>query len=147
MKPKFLFVTLLLCLLGGCSGYPAEKGLTKARLEHKQGRALYNINGKLFVPILYSPPFSISRSPYGEDGRINYSNFRDAGIDLVEMHMELRNAWNRDGTLNIPMVRHELISVLEGILEINPDAYFQVRVDFHAPRWWLDRYHIFSSGK
>ena len=93
-----------------------------------------------FVPILYSPPFSISRSPYGEDGRINYSNFRDAGIDLVEMHMELRNAWNRDGTLNIPMVRHELISVLEGILEINPDAYFQVRVDFHAPRWWLDRY-------
>ena len=122
MKPKFLFVTLLLCLLGGCSGYPAEKGLTKARLEHKQGRALYNINGKLFVPILYSPPFSISRSPYGEDGRINYSNFRDAGIDLVEMHMELRNAWNRDGTLNIPMVRHELISVLEGILEINPDA-------------------------
>ena len=140
MKPKFLFVTLLLCLLGGCSGYPAEKGLTKARLEHKQGRALYNINGKLFVPILYSPPFSISRSPYGEDGRVNYSNFRDAGIDLVEMHMELRNAWNRDGTLNIPMVRHELISVLEGILEINPDAYFQVRVDFHAPRWWLDRY-------
>ena len=118
MKPKFLFVTLLLCLLGGCSDYPAEKGLTKARLEHNRGRALYNINGKLFVPILYSPPFSISRSPYGEDGRINYSNFRDAGIDLVEMHMELRNAWNRDGTLNIPMVRHELISTLEGILEI-----------------------------
>lgn len=141
MRTKFLcLAAALLGLLSACSDRPAENGLTRSKLEHYRGRAMYEINGEFFVPILYSPPFSISRYPYEEDGRINYSNFRDAGIDLVEMHIELRNAWNRDGTLNIPMVRHELISTLEGILEINPDAYFQVRVDFHAPRWWLERY-------
>ncbi|MDR1601183.1 MAG: beta-galactosidase [Tannerella sp.] len=111
-----------------------------AELVQYHGRSIPAINGTYVPPIVYSPPFSISRNPYWEDGRINYDNFAKAGIDLVEMHIELRNAWNPDGTLNIPMVRHELISTLQGILAINPKTYFQVRLDFHAPYWWLKQY-------
>ncbi|MDR2765111.1 MAG: hypothetical protein LBB90_08785 [Tannerella sp.] len=117
-----------------------------AELVHYHGRNIPCINGKYCPPIAYSPPFSISRNPYSEDGRINYDNFAKADIDLVEMHIELRNAWNPDGTLNIPMVRHELISTLQGILAINPAACFQVRLDIHAPLWWLKKYPEEQTG-
>jgi hypothetical protein len=119
----------------GNSGEPVS-----AELAHYHGRNIPCINGRYCPPVVYSPPFSISRFPHGEDGRINYANFAKAGIDPVEMHIELRNAWNPDGTLNIPMVRYELINILEGILVINPKACFQVRLDLHAPRWWLSKY-------
>ena len=136
---SILLLFSVFCLLNACTS-PSFDELTQARTEKYRGRTIYNINGKRYAPILYSPPFSISRSPYGEDGRINYDNFTKAGIDLIEMHVELRNAWKQDGSLNIPMVRNELINTLDGILAINPNAFFQVRVDFHAPRWWLDKY-------
>jgi hypothetical protein len=98
------------------------------------------INGTCYYPILYSPPFCISRSPYVPGGKTNYTHFTQAGVDLFEMHIDLRNAWKPDGTLSIAMIDHEITDVLRGILAINPRAFFQIRLDFHAPHWWLKIY-------
>lgn len=137
---RILLTLCVLSLLGSCSGGPGKDQLTRATLEQYKGRALYNINGKRYVPMLYSALYTISRTPYGTDGRINYTHFTEAGIDLFEMSIDLRAAWRMDGSLNIPMVRYELVDLIDGILAINPDAYFQVRVDCRAPRWWIERH-------
>ena len=138
MKSTFLIVCTV-CFMSACTTLFSDE-LTKAKLDDHHGRMIFNINGKRYAPMMYSPGLSICRYPYVEDGRINFTNFTKAGVDLIEMNVDLRNAWNLDGSLNIPMIRYELINILDGILAINPNACFQVRVDFHAPHWWLDLY-------
>jgi hypothetical protein len=136
------FVSYLLpCLLflTACHSVPSDR-LASAKIEKYHGRTVLNINGKYHYPILYSPAFSKARLPLTTDGRVNYTNFTKAGVNLFEMSIFLRHAWNEDGTLNTAAVDSELTDVLRGIYAINPDSFFQLRVHLHAPGWWHRKY-------
>jgi len=89
------------------------------------------INGKAMDFLMYGAPYAWPYDVQKTADKIK--NFREAGINLMFLGVEIDGIWNSDGSINTKQITERL----EKALFLNPDAYLCLAVNCSgAPGWW-----------
>ena len=97
--------------------------------------ALY-INGKRTLPIIYA----LSDFPGAESNTFqaykNIQNFHNAGIDLVEVDINLYLGWHK----GLPFDSEPLLAAIQNVIYANENAGIMIRLHMNPPYWWMRDY-------
>lgn len=91
------------------------------------------LNGAPTLYINGKPDTGLMIWRHAAKGEGTFSDFRQAGINLVQPDLGLSWAFKYDGSFD----RERVDGVFNDILKGNPDALVMPRVHVHAPAWWM----------
>lgn len=107
--------------------------MTTSSVESVNGKTYLLVNGEVQVPMWYAPP----ENPILYESH-TVTEFAKAGIDTVVAYVFLNNyygdIWTEDG-----FVSDGIDSMMESILQGNPNAKILMALDFSAPQWWCEQ--------
>ncbi len=107
--------------------------ISRAEVFFKRGRARVYLNGSEVPPVLYAlSDIPASRSTT-EQAQRNIRNFGSAGINLVQIDLNLRDAWLPDGITDVS----EAIRQISAAESANPQCAVILRLHMNPPPWWL----------
>ena len=105
----------------------------QAKVSFERGRARIYLNGSEVPPVLYGlSDIPASRSTTDQAQR-NIRNFGSRGINLVQIDLNLRDAWLQDGTTDVS----EAIRQISATELANPQCAVILRLHMNPPLWWL----------
>jgi len=99
------------------------------------GRPTIFINDQPVAPMIYAGT-EHSRFTWKETPHRNLANFAQAGYRLFQVDVWFRDIWRTDGSLDLPIVRRQIHS----ILEVCPEAAVFVRIHLDPPGWWMEQH-------
>ncbi|MBR2837485.1 MAG: hypothetical protein IKE55_01755 [Kiritimatiellae bacterium] len=101
------------------------------RIGYDRGNAYFDIGGRRFEPTFYNA----SESWHDDNRKLRRQTayFRDAGVHLFGLGLDLETAWRPDGTVDVKFAEEAMRSALA----IDPEARFFVCLSaVLPPRWW-----------
>ena len=107
-------------------GYTAEK-----RFEN--GKPTLYINGQKTLPMIYALTDIHAFDSLTTQAQRNMRHFAEQGIHFIQAHVFLYKGWHKATGYDIDNV----IGVLTGVLEADPNAAIMLRLHLGAPYWWM----------
>ncbi|MEN6372961.1 MAG: hypothetical protein ABFD64_13215 [Armatimonadota bacterium] len=128
MRKMILVVFLFLLLVT-----QTVAGRLSGKVAVYNGRPTIFVNDQPVYPMLYA---------LTEGGRFTWEDapsrhtwqFREAGINLVQIDTWFRDIWRVDNTLDMDFVKKQI----DATLAVCPDAAIMIRLHVDAPGWWID---------
>ena len=102
------------------------------RIGYDRGKSFFDIGGKRFESTFYNA----SESWHDDNRKLRRQTayFRDAGVHLFGLGLDLESAWRSDGTVDVTFAEEAMRSALA----IDPDAHFFVCLSaVLPPKWWV----------
>lgn len=103
----------------------------KCRVGYDRGKAFFDVGGRRFEATFYNA----SESWHDDNRKLRRQTayFRDAGIHLFGLGLDLETAWKPDGTVDVTFAEEAMRSALA----IDPEARFFVCLSaVLPPKWW-----------
>lgn len=108
----------------------------KAEIKNDNNLPALYINGKRTLPVIYA----LSDFPGAESNTFqahkNINHFHNAGIDLVEIDINLYLGWHK----GLPFDSEPLLAAVQNALFANEDACIMIRLHMNPPYWWMRDY-------
>ena len=103
----------------------------RCRIGYDRGKAFFDIGGKRFESTFYNA----SESWHDDNSKLRRQTayFRDAGVHLFGLGLNLETSWRPDGTVDVTFAEEAMRSALA----IDPEARFFVCLSaVLPPKWW-----------
>lgn len=110
--------------------------INQAEVKFVCGRPRIYLNGGEVSPVLYGLSDIPASRCTTKQARRNIRNFGEAGIDLIQIDLNLRDAWQPDGATDIS----EAVRELSAAEAANPRCAVIIRLHMNPPRWWLENH-------
>ncbi len=107
--------------------------MSKSEIRFNETRPELYIDGERVTPIIYGLsdfPAAGSGTAYAQR---NIKRFAEAGIDLVNIDIELHIGWKKV----TPFEPDSMLSEIANVLDANPRAKVNMRLHINPPYWWL----------
>ena len=101
------------------------------RIGYDRGKSFFDIGGRRFESTFYNA----SESWHDDNRKLRRQTayFRDAGVHLFGLGLDLESTWRSDGTVDVTFAEEAMRSALA----IDPDAHFFVCLSaVLPPKWW-----------
>ena len=105
----------------------------ESRVIYRNGLPLIQIGEKEYTPMIYMSHFwqGFDSNP---DFVKNVEHFRDAGIHLYGIGVEVADVWNGYGKFDFSLAKEKI----GRMLDIDPEARFLFCIGaYQAPKWWV----------
>ena len=111
----------------------AQEPREASRVIYKNGLPLIQIGEKDYTPMIYMSHF-FQNYDSNPDFVKNIENFRDAGIHLYGIGVELPDIWTGYGKYDFSLAKERIAR----LLDLDPEARILfVIAGYQAPKWWV----------
>lgn len=105
----------------------------KAEIRNCNNLPSLYINGERTLPIIYALSDFPGAASNTFQAYKNIKNFHSAGIDLVEVDINLLSGWHK----STPFESEPMLMAVKNVVTANPEAKIMLRIHVNPPYWWL----------
>ncbi len=147
------FLLLFVLSIGSCTIHTKNKNSDSlvtvsgqrenSNISHTGSVSLYKSKPTIHIdniptsPIIYAlPDVPGGRWSWDEIPQHNIKQFCEQGVKMYQVDLFLEYMWKENGDFDMTIAK----KLINGVLEVCPDATVFFRFHLNAPKWWVDQY-------